>query len=114
MGYIRHHAIIVTGNIEDVERAHKRALEIFKKEQVTNILPPATNGYSTFLIGPDGSKQGWETSNQGDDNRDDFIRYLKISKYEFDWVVIQYGDDDDDYQTKIVNDSDAMNRELGY
>jgi hypothetical protein len=108
MGYMRHHAIIVTNwNSEEsphpmkdtptIEDAHRQAQEC---GLVTSpISPPATNGYRTFLVFPDGSKEGWETSDEGDAARDAFVAWLEKSRYDdgstpFDWAEVQYGDED--------------------
>jgi hypothetical protein len=58
----------------------------------------------------EGGKEGWPDSSEGDENREEFISYLKSSRFkdEVDWVEIQYGDDL--YETKIVSDSDEQRR----
>lgn len=88
MGYRRHHAIIVTGC--DLKQVHKKAKKIFP--QVSEILPPLINFTESFFIPPDGSKEGWADSNEGDDRRQEFIIYLH--RKTCDWVEVQYGDDE--------------------
>ena len=109
MGYMRHHAIIVTGFFQDeMEGLHKKAEEIFEGTQVSPLMPSGCNGYLSFFIAPDGSKEGWETSDNGDMNRDSLINYLSGLGYCVDWVEVQYGDDDGN--TLIVRDSDESHR----
>lgn len=98
MGYMRHHAIVVTSGTDRIEEAHAKALEIFG-EDVTAIQRSLINGYSTFFVGPDGSKEGWEASDEGNRRRDVFVVWLDAQRYDdhsswLKWAVVQYGDDD--------------------
>ena len=98
MGYIRHHAIIVTSADQAaLKRAHAKALEIFK--DIASFISEFVNGYASFLIAPDGSKEGWEHSDQGDAARDTFITWLEQWRNadgftELDYVEVQFGDDE--------------------
>ncbi len=100
MGYIRHHAIIVTSwNSDKLRQAHAKAVEIFGPSDVTPIIEANINGYCTFFVGPDGSKEGWTESIDGDERRLRFIGYLNQQRYDdqsswLKWVVVQYGDDE--------------------
>lgn len=111
MGYMRHHAIIVTSwDDKLIRKAHKVAKEVFAIGQVTSVLPDILNGYRSFMVGPDGSKEGWEDSDAGDSARDIFIDWLETQRYDdgssaLSWVEVQYGDDEK--ETKICRDSDA-------
>lgn len=123
MGYIRHHAIIVTGlDFEvttPVEQAHKEARRIFDGiAHVSEISSPvdSVNGYITFMVAPDGSKEGWEASDAGDKARAEFLEVLRSPSYVYpdgssgiDWVLVQFGDDE--LRTEVVDDSDAVFRE---
>jgi hypothetical protein len=110
MGYMRHHAIVISGwQDAHLIRARAHALTIFREEMVSEVLGPVTNGVATFLIGPDGSKEGWDTSDNGDDGRSRMKSWLRCELGEgayLDWVEVQYGDDDGD--TRIVDHSDAV------
>ena len=88
MGYIRHHAIVVTGNEEDIIPAHQLAKVVFG-DLVSNIVPSIINGYQSFFIAPDGSKEGWFYSGIGDENRDNFINNVENVSY----AELYYGDD---------------------
>lgn len=115
MGYIRHHAIIVTSFDEGlIQKAYMMALEIFDPQHVSPVIGPVTNAFYTFFVGPDGSKEGWKTSDDGDERRDRFIVWLDMQRHEdgstsLDWVEVQYGDDN--HETCIVRDSDQWQRE---
>lgn len=98
MGYMRHHAIVVTSwDDELLAEAHKKASEIFS--QVAPVTPETVNGYVSFLVAPDGSKEGWDHSDKGDEARETFIKYLESKRYEdgstsLDYVEVQFGDDE--------------------
>ena len=124
MGYIRHHAIIVTGSYHvDInpdcphwaEKAHDVAVRVFEDTtaRVSPVTSDGTNGTRSFFIAPDGSKEGWDASDAGDQARTDFIIWLEGQRYAdgstpLAWVEVQYGDDD--CETEIVRDSDAARR----
>ena len=109
MGYMVHHAIIVTSWDENsIKTSHSMAVEIFK-DLVSDIVKSKTNGYISFFVAPDGSKAGWTESNDGDVRRDKFIEWLNEQRYEdgssnMDWAEIQYGDENG--FNKIVRDDE--------
>lgn len=122
MGYMRHHAILVTSwkikhdtvtEAPNLKLAHKKAREIFGKT-VTPIIKSPVNGYGTFMVAPDGSKEGWTDSAAGDDRRAAFIKWLDEHRYDdgsssFDWVEVQYGDDEG--ATFVVAHNDEEHRQ---
>ena len=68
MGYNVEHAIVVTSwDNKLLAKAHKKANEIFP--EVSERVPHITNGGASFLVPPDGSKEGWEESDAGDVRR---------------------------------------------
>lgn len=82
MGYIKHHAIIVTTSINELMKlAHEKAKEIFKNT-VSEIVLSNINGFKSFFIAPDGSKEGWGESKDGDIRRDEFIDWINKQSYE--------------------------------
>jgi len=103
VGFIRHHAFVVTGgnwSPKTIEDAHRLALAIFDYNQVSELSGFTINGYRSFFIAPDGSKEGWEESAAGDIKRMEFKRRLRNEfRYEdkssmVDWVEVFYGSDD--------------------
>lgn len=98
MGYMRHHAIIVTGDMDyrphEFIAARERAKTLFGPTLVSPIIDSPINGYRSFLIAPDGSKEGWEESDRGDGARDQFKEWLRRERIFLDWVEVQYGDDE--------------------
>ena len=116
MGYMSHNAIIVSSVFDDkIAAAHKKAVEIFgdASRMVSPILGPVINGHRSFFVGPDGSKEGWEASDDGDRKREQFRVWLRDKCVEdgasyVDWAEVQYGNDD--YETMITDDSDLDRR----
>ena len=96
MGTIRHHAIVVTfGNYTDAAKAHKLAKDLFTS-QVSGVIGPVTNGYFSFFIGPDGSKEGWRESNSLNARRAWFLNLLedlRESGAHSEYVEVSYGAD---------------------
>ena len=111
MGYMIHHAILVTSDDENqIREAHQKLTEISINTQpilgaggvwVSPISPKTTNGYQSFFVSPDGSKEGWDQSYMGDRFRDEAIKILNSFAYEdkstsIKYAEVQYGDDEND------------------
>lgn len=100
MGYVAHNAIIVTSFSDTLiaSAIHKaKQLQLSTSEPV----PGTVNSYQTFLVAPDGSKEGWKESDDGNRRRTLFKLWLRGQRYEdgsspFEWLEIQYGSDEDD------------------
>lgn len=99
MSYVFHHAIIVTSHCRQrIEDAFARA-----PMPKTTIAVSLVNGDHTFMVGPDGSKEGWAASDRGDEARAEFKKWLRAQRYEtedgtyegspYQWVEIVYGSD---------------------
>ena len=100
MGYIRHSAIILTGWKDEHIAAAKDKAEIIGL-QVIGPSKEVTNGYKTICVVPDGSKEGWPESNQGDERRREFTDWLNASfDIYLEWVEVDYGDDDSEATIK--------------
>lgn len=120
MGYIRHRAIVVTGTYDGwAGRAHAKAEELarehgiggYAERLVSPLLGPSVNDTESFFVAPDGSKEGWEMSDEGDAFRDAFVDWLEGQRYEdgsspLAWVEVQYGDDNQD--TRVIRHSDEI------
>lgn len=108
MGVIKHNAIIVTSwDEERINKIHKKCEKFIKKGMkdyityfpetlciITHVIKSIANGYYSFIIGPDGSKEGWETSNSMDEVRNKIVKYL--NKKKVDYAHITYGGDFND------------------
>lgn len=108
MGYMVHHAIIVTAWDEVQGRFHRdKAVQLFKGDNavITPLISSVVNDYWTFAIFPDGSKEGWDVSDRFDMLRAGYIDWLKKKEVPCQsWVHVQYGDDDD--ENKILDCSE--------
>jgi len=98
MGYIKHHAIIVTAGDKGNANTGKQKAESLGLE-CTEIVGSRINGYYTFVIIPDGSKEGWADSNKGDEARAEWIKWARsayTSGVWLDWALVRFGGDDSD------------------
>lgn len=103
MGYIRHHAIVVTGmhewniggDLPAVPEAREAAIR-YGCQLVSEVVGPGLNGTSSFLVAPDGSKEGWTDSDAGDAARDEFVAWLRRRDPDgyYSWAEVVLGSDD--------------------
>ena len=108
MGYIRHNVIVCTfWDMKRAELCHSKAKEIFGK-YVTEITPESTNGYCAFMIPPDGSKEGWAESVDGDCRRERFRKWLdeNYSENYCKWFEAVMPEDDKTYILGEQNDTE--------
>jgi len=101
MSWMRHHAIIVTSwndqaLNEAMVKAQSLGLAVAIGEGRSAI---QINGYRSFLVPPDGSKEGWPESDKGDAARAAFREYLDVIRYEdgsspLDWIEVAFGECD--------------------
>ena len=87
MGREKYKVMVVTGLPEDVAKVRKKAKKILNKafpyesvasnpdKLVSEPIQSLINGYHTFMIAPDGSKEGWDIQKQATEAR------LKIGKW---------------------------------
>jgi hypothetical protein len=108
MGITIHHAIVVTSwSEEQIARAHGKARDCCPGF-VSSVVKGRANGYVSFFIAPDGSNEGWPESKQGDDQRDDFISWMRAQGYStsLEWVLIEYGDrGEGGFGAEVINSS---------
>jgi hypothetical protein len=107
MGTLKHHAIVVTSwDGEELKKAHKKAKKVFQKNfegrpyikppicrVVSHIIEGLANKQYSFFIAPDGSKEGWAASDDGDNARKEFLDWLQKSSNECDYVEVIFGED---------------------
>lgn len=85
MGYIKHHAIIITSWDDKI------LLKIKKKFPVSSeIIKSHVNGYCSLFIPPDGSKEGWPDSDAGDEVRRKIKKYINSLAYKDKSNRVQY------------------------
>ena len=101
MGYIKHHAIIVTSySREHLARAHTKAGMLFAGvTAITPMMPGHTSSFESFAVLPDGSKEGWDESDNGDAARIAFKRWLDRQRWSdgsspLEWCEVFYSADD--------------------
>jgi hypothetical protein len=114
MGYIRHDAVIaIIGDYSEEDKKAAKDIEKLRRKMKNDksgirgvpncILGPThgVNGYKTYLFSPDGSKEGWDTSEECDRYRAEFISIIKSTEYPA-MVHLQFGGDDGE---TIIHDS---------
>jgi hypothetical protein len=100
MGYMRHHAIVVTSWSEAaIRQAHATASRIFP--WVSPLSPEVVNGYRSFFVPPDGSKEGWDESDAGDRRRAEFKAWIREQDFDdgsnyLAWFEVGFGEDAND------------------
>lgn len=110
MGYTRHNTIIVTAagyafdpgfraQVPDVE-AFRASLPEDWRRLIVGPVQSVTNDYRTFAFLPDGSKEGWGTSADGDTYRQQFLDLFSFayddgsSPYDVLVVDARFGGDE--------------------
>jgi len=106
MGYFRHHAIIVCADDfgkGHMKEAHEKAVELLTFNSlhgsgmlVTPVVRGTANGYETFAVVPDGSKEGWGASGEAEAKREAFIAWLEANEmrlWSLNWVQVEFGGD---------------------
>lgn len=93
MGAIHHHVVLATtfGEDESIEKVKNWiASAVLEDAKHLFVFGRGTiNNYVTLVMFPDGSKEGWEHSKQGDAIRAELIAQLKAAHW--DWVEVSYG-----------------------
>lgn len=81
MSYTTFHSIIVHHHSnEEAKRGREVALEIGL--QATDIVRAPSNNWHTFLIPPDGSKEDWTESDEGDRRRAEFCAWVEAQMHD--------------------------------
>lgn len=121
MGYMAHHAVVITiygyvlqeqykyrdrspGSIHEHDpqmpdlEAFRNSLPEHWRPLLVGPIPSVANDYWTVLFAPDGSKEGWDTSDEGDAYRaklmDLFSGTYEGGSSPFDVVQVRFGGDD--------------------
>ena len=90
MGYLKKEFIIIELFIEkEVEQVKKLISKIKPKyyQKLFLMVEHICNGGYSLFISWDGSKEGWDTSNEFDEIRNNFIEDIKKLKYIIIWYV---------------------------
>lgn len=114
MGYIAHDLAAIVFHDQDSDGLKK--LEEWRKnlppEYQKFILGPVTgvNGYTTVVFVPDGSKEGWEDSDDCERYRQEFLLFGEVrhsTKWSFrsgDAVMVRFGGDHGRAQVKHTDE----------
>lgn len=106
MGFVQHTAIVVTHwNKENVLGAKAKAMKLGLI--TTEVTESEVNGYTSFMVAPDGSKLGWPNRVQADEARQKFCDWMDegrdpyISERYVDYVMVNFGGDLDHYEACV-------------
>lgn len=105
MGYMAHHTVIVTADDYVLDEQYLPDVDGFRanlpdewQQLVTGPHQAIVNGYVTWMFLPDGSQEGWDTSDEGDEYRQQFADLFAIRHEDestpFDVVVVRFGGDE--------------------
>lgn len=98
MGVMNNNAIIATTwSSEEVERIKRWVAALPKMQSLFLFGGEEMNGEITVVMVPDGSKEGWDESDFGDQLRACFIKELEKANYSdgsnpWDFVEVGYGE----------------------
>lgn len=113
MGMITHDAVVFTfGELEPAQRLRDAAIDLGL--QCTSVVTSRSNGYSSFLVIPDGSKDSWETSDQCDIARRKLLLLAGMHD-NCDWVHVRYSDDHEhvSLQDSSISQRYGLNKHIG-
>ena len=97
MGTIQHDALLVTFSDYAESRGtfeleKLRALLPVEVASLLSVTDAVANGYRTLFFAPDGSKEGWETSQDGDEARDIILKYCEETLPNCEVIAVSYGE----------------------
>ena len=112
MGYIKHDTIVVTA-WADIAAIHGKAVELLGDigganpdrgiNLVSPIVGPFVNGQASFFVAPDGSKEGWDTSDNAEAARRDFLDWFQRDCRTYaQALVARFGGDDDQTTVSVL------------
>ena len=96
MGYTVHNSIVVMSwKLDVIAEVRAKAVEIGLT--VSELVSSPLNGWLSFLVASDGSKEGWDDARIADDQRRRFRELLSSHQYSdgsscLDWFEVESGD----------------------
>ena len=97
MGIMQHHTVVATTwSEEEFERVQSWCLQQ-PSEFFAFQSKPAMNHYQAIVLLPDGSKEGWTDSEEGDQRRQQFLAVLREADNDdgsnpWAWVEVTFGE----------------------
>lgn len=115
MGYLRHRALLVNGwDAKRVGTARDEVAALYEGAStadafgslVSPLLRHVVNGGASFVIAPDGSKEGWLISEFSDALMEQAKQMIARHKY-VDWCELLCGGDDDEFAVLAASGMEA-------
>lgn len=112
MGYMTHHAVVITFNGDTDQLLMNEVLTLLEGSPGVSVSEAVMNNYRTvsLVLGSDGSKDGWDDSIDGDTRRDDLVALLRKHDHK-SWVEVSYGGSDPDLHTKLLRHGGEQTQE---
>lgn len=88
MGTFNHHVLVVVGQMDEIRKAHAHAINVYP--YTSNIVNGGFNGFGSFMLGCDGSKEGWEYSDAMQVIRSEFIKWILENKLPLQYSLISF------------------------
>jgi hypothetical protein len=124
MSYEKNTSLIVTGyNYNHLLKIRKKLIELFKLtfkdednlDNCTNIITKIHSGLAnsqySFAVLPDGSKEGWSTSDAVDNAINKLLTWINENKDIYcEYVYIAFSGDDNDYDIKTDKQYNLVKR----
>lgn len=98
MTAVMHDTIVVTSwNRALLKAAHSKAKSLMT--HVSGIVPGTVNSYTSFMVAPDGSKEGWAESDEANTARETLLAWMDGKAYEdgsnsLEYVAVRFGDEE--------------------
>ena len=94
MGLVQHHALIATTSWDERIEKAKAWIDLLEPEdrEFFLISPVGVNGETSIVLFPDGSKEGWPQSEQGDVRREQFIEQVLKKDPGWMWIEGTFGE----------------------
>jgi hypothetical protein len=113
MGTINHNAIIAVTCDSNLADNFQKWVNTLLQQDLIIKAGSWENGYQTFVVVPDGSKEGGLESNNGDTLRNKVIERLKKDNYEdgsspWDWIEVGFGE----YGQKVLQGNCKNNEDF--
>jgi hypothetical protein len=96
MTAVMHDTIVVTSwNRALLKAAHSKAKSLMT--HVSGIVPGTINGYTSFMVAPDGSKEGWAESDEANTARETLLAWMDSKAYadgsnSLEYATVRFGD----------------------
>lgn len=114
MGYIKHQHIIVTGWESKERDAMLKWVAEKGWQEWISVSEVMTNGYWSAIIWADGSKEGWDESDQGNARRNEFVSWCRknVRWHQMAYVTFDEYDERGEETKQWIYESDHSKQKV--